>query len=147
MTWEILWMILGFILLIAEMFTATFFIMWFGVSALFTALLTWLWIDSFMIQLLIFAIVSFLMVLFTRKLANKMSGEPSRKITQDEIIGKTGIVTETILSDNSKGLVKMNGQVWRAVSEKGTEIERGKKVTVKRLYGVKIYVEENEQEN
>ena len=147
MTWEILWMILGFILLIAEMFTATFFIMWFGVSALFTALLTWLWIDSFMIQLLIFAIVSFLMVLFTRKLANKMSGEPSRKITQDEIIGKTGIVTETILSDNSKGLVKMNGQVWRAVSEKGIEIERGKKVTVKRLYGVKIYVEENEQEN
>src|SRR6056297_195958 len=147
MTWEILWMILGFILLIAEMFTATFFIMWFGVSALFTALLTWLWIDSFMIQLLIFAIVSFLMILFTRKLANKMSGEPSRKITQDEIIGKTGIVTETILSDNSKGLVKMNGQVWRAVSEKGTEIERGKKVTVKRLYGVKIYVEENEQEN
>lgn len=147
MSWEIIWMILGFILLIAEMFTASFFIMWFGISALFTALLSWLWIDSFTLQLLIFAIVSFLLVLFTRKLANKMSGEPSRKITQDEIIGKTGIVTETILSDNSKGLVKMNGQVWRAVSEKGTEIERGKTVIVKRLYGVKIYVEEIESEN
>jgi len=147
MSWEIIWMILGFILLIAEMFTVTFFIMWFGVSALFTALLSWLWIDSFTLQLLIFAIVSFLLVLFTRKLANKMSGEPSRKITQDEIIGKTGIVTETILSDNSKGLVKMNGQVWRAVSENGTEIERGRKVIVKRLYGVKIYVEEIEKEN
>src|SRR6056297_469018 len=147
MSWEIIWMILGFILLIAEMFTATFFIMWFGVSALFTALLSWLWIDSFTLQLLIFAIISFLLVLFTRKLANKMSGEPSRKITQDEIIGKTGIVTETILSDNSKGLVKMSGQEWRAVSEKGTEIERGTKVVVKRLYGVKIYVEEQGPEN
>jgi len=147
MSLEIVWMILGFILLIAEMFTASFFIMWFGVSALFTALVSWLWIDSFTLQLVIFAGVSFLLVLFTRKLANKMSGEPSRKITQDEIIGKTGIVTETILSDNSKGLVKMNGQIWRAVSEKGTEIERGKKVVVKRLYGVKIYVEELELEN
>ena len=147
MSSEIVWMILGFLLLIAEMFTATFFIMWFGVSALFTALLSWLWIDSFLVQLLIFAVVSFLLVLFTRKLANKMSGEPSRKITQDEIIGKTGIVTETILDDNSKGLVKMNGQEWRAVSEKGNEIEKGKKVVVKRLYGVKIYVEELEQEN
>lgn len=147
MSWEIIWMILGFLLLIAEMFTVTFFIMWFGISALFTALVSWLWIDSFTLQLLIFAIVSFLLVLFTRKLANKMSGEPSRKITQDEIIGKTGVVTETILSDNSKGLVKMNGQVWRAVSEKGVEIERGKTVVVKRLYGVKIYVEEIEQEN
>src|SRR6056297_1674657 len=145
MSLEIIWMILGFILLIAEMFTVTFFIMWFGVSALFTALLTWLWIDSFTLQLLIFAIVSFLLVLFTRRLANKMSGEPSRKITQDDIIGKTGIVTETILSNNSRGLVKLNGQVWRAVSEKGEEIEKGKRVIVKRLYGVKIYVEEMEE--
>jgi len=147
MSSEILWMIFGFLLLIAEMFTTTFFIMWFGISALFTALLSWLWIDSFTLQLLLFAVVSFLLVLFTRKLANRMSGEPSRKITQDEIIGKTGIVTETILMDNSKGLVKLNGQQWRAVSEKGTEIERGKKVVVKRLYGVKIYVEQIEEEN
>jgi membrane protein implicated in regulation of membrane protease activity len=138
-------MIFGFILLITEMFTTTFFVMWFGISALFTALVSWLWIDSFALELLIFAVVSFLLVLFTRRLANKMSGEPSRKITQDEIIGKTGTVTETILSDNSRGLVKMNGQVWRAVSEKGVEIERGKKVVVKSLHGVKIYVEEIEE--
>ena len=145
MSREIIWMIFGFILLITEMFTTTFFIMWFGISALLTALVSWLWIDSFTLELLIFAGVSFLLVLFTRRLANKMSGEPSRKITQDEIIGKTGMVTETILSDNSRGLVKMNGQVWRAVSEKGVEIERGKRVVVKRLYGVKIYVEEIEE--
>ncbi len=147
MSREIIWMIFGFILLITEMFTTTFFIMWFGISALLTALVSWLWIDSFTLELLIFAGVSFLLVLFTRRLANKMSGEPSRKITQDEIIGKTGMVTETILSDNSKGLVKMNGQVWRAVSEKGVEIERGKSVIVKRLYGVKIYVEEIEEKD
>ncbi len=145
MSREIIWMIFGFILLITEMFTTTFFIMWFGISALLTALVSWLWIDSFTLELLIFAGVSFLLVLFTRRLANKMSGEPSRKITQDEIIGKTGMVTETILSDNSRGLVKMNGQVWRAVSEKGVEIERGRSVVVKRLYGVKIYVEEIEE--
>jgi membrane protein implicated in regulation of membrane protease activity len=145
MSREIIWMIFGFILLITEMFTTTFFVMWFGISALFTALVSWLWIDSFALELLIFAVVSFLLVLFTRRLANKMSGEPSRKITQDEIIGKTGTVTETILSDNSRGLVKMNGQVWRAVSEKGVEIERGKKVIVKSLHGVKIYVEEIEE--
>ncbi|MFW6263158.1 MAG: NfeD family protein [Thermotogota bacterium] len=147
MSREIIWMIFGFILLITEMFTTTFFIMWFGVSALFTALVSWLWIDSVTLELLIFAVVSFLLVLFTRRFANKMSGEPTRKITQDEIIGKIGMVTETILSDNSKGLVKMNGQVWRAVSEKGVEIEKGKSVIVKRLYGVKIYVEETEREN
>ncbi|MEA1884431.1 MAG: NfeD family protein [Thermotogota bacterium] len=145
MSREIIWMIFGFILLITEMFTTTFFIMWFGVSALFTALVSWLWIDSFTLELLIFAGVSFLLVLFTRRLTNKMSGEPSRKITQDEIIGKTGMVTETILSDSSRGLVKMNGQVWRAVSEKGIEIERGRRVVVKKLYGVKIYVEEIEE--
>ncbi|HPF16733.1 MAG TPA: NfeD family protein [Thermotogota bacterium] len=147
MSWEIVWMILGFVLLIAEMFTATFFIMWFGVSALITALFSWLWVSSVTIQLLIFAICSFLLVLFTKKLTNKFSGEPSRKITQDEIIGKIGLVTETILSDNSKGIVKIDGQEWRACSISGVVIEKGKEVVIKRLQGVKLYVQEGDAKN
>jgi len=145
MSREIIWMILGFVLLIAEMFTTTFFIMWFGVSALFTALVSWLWVDSLTFQLLIFAVCSFLLVLFTRKLTNKFSGEPSRKITQDEIIGKIGLVTETILADHSKGIVKIDGQEWRACSVNGVEIEKGKNVVIQRLQGVKIYVKKQEE--
>jgi len=145
MSREIIWMILGFVLLIAEMFTTTFFIMWFGVSALFTALLSWLWVDSLTFQLLIFAVCSFLLVLFTRKLTNKFSGEPSRKITQDEIIGKIGLVTETILADHSKGIVKIDGQEWRACSVNGVEIEKGENVVIQRLQGVKIYVKKQEE--
>jgi len=145
MSREIIWMILGFVLLIAEMFTTTFFIMWFGVSALFTALVSWLWVDSLTFQLLIFAVCSFLLVLFTRKLTNKFSGEPSRKITQDEIIGKIGLVTETILADHSKGIVKIDGQEWRACSVNGVEIEKGENVVIQRLQGVKIYVKKQEE--
>lgn len=141
MSVEIFWMILGFALLIGEMFTTSFFLMWFGISALLTAFISWFWIDSFVVELLIFAVLSFVLVLTTRRFANRISGEPSRKIIQDDIIGKEAYVTETILADNSKGLVKVLGQEWRAVTELGQRIEKGANVKVIRLHGVKLTVE------
>ena len=92
-------------------------------------------------ELLIFALVSFVLVLTSRRFANRISGEPSRKITQDDIIGKEAHVTQTILEDNSKGLVRIRGQEWRAVTELGQRIEKGAQVKVIKLHGVKLTVE------
>ncbi len=140
MSAEIFWMILGFAFLIMEIFTTSFFIMWFGLAGLITALVSWLWIDSFMLQLLIFAVSSFILVLYTRKMANRIAKDPTRKITQDNIIGKEGTVIELITSDGSKGIVKVLGQEWRAVSDNETAIEKGSKVEILNLTGVKLTV-------
>jgi membrane protein implicated in regulation of membrane protease activity len=142
MSAEIFWMILGFAFLILEIFTTSFFIMWFGLAGLITALASWLWIDSFSIQLVIFAVSSFILVLFTRTLADKVSKDSPRKITQDNIIGKEGIVVETITADNSKGIVKIFGQDWRAVTDGEAEIQKGSYVKILSLRGVKITVKQ-----
>ncbi len=54
----ILWTILGAILIVAEIFTSGFVLLWFGVGALAAALLAIIGIDSLAIQFLTFAIVS-----------------------------------------------------------------------------------------
>ena len=54
----ILWTILGGFLIVAEIFTSGFVLLWFGVGALAAALLAIIGIDSLAIQFLTFAIVS-----------------------------------------------------------------------------------------
>jgi len=133
-------MILGFAFLIMEIFTTSFFIMWFGLAGLITALVAWLWVDSFIIQLVVFAVSSFILVLYTRKMANHISKDSPRKITQDNIIGKEGTVVEPITSDGSKGIVKVLGQEWRAIPEDERDIGKGSKVEIISLTGVKLTV-------
>ncbi len=137
---DIIWLILGFLFLILEMFTVTFFALLFGIAAMITALLAWLWIDSITLQILLFAAFSFILILFAKKFANRISQDSTRKIAQDEIIGKIGYVTSTIRADGSKGLVKILGEEWRAIPVDDEPIEQGSKVEVLSLTGVKLTV-------
>jgi len=61
--------------------------------------------------------VSAILVLSTRRLAKKLSGEQIRSINVDDIVGKEALVIERV--DNkagTAGVVKVNGDMWRAVS-------------------------------
>ena len=54
----VLWCILGAILIVAEMFTSGFVLLWFGIGALAAAFAGLIGIDSLLIQFMIFAVVS-----------------------------------------------------------------------------------------
>ncbi|MDD8053883.1 MAG: NfeD family protein, partial [Thermotogota bacterium] len=66
---------------------------------------------------------------------------PSRLISQDEMIGKDGVVSETITADGGKGLVRINKDIWRARPLKDQEILAGVKVKVIELKGVTVTVD------
>src|SRR5437764_6373596 len=54
----IFWAILGAILIVAEIFTTGFVLLWFGIGALAAGLAALLGVNSIIVQFLIFAIVS-----------------------------------------------------------------------------------------
>ncbi len=63
-TW-ILWIVLGLILIITEIFTLGFVLLWFGFGALAAALASWLGF-GFGLQFLIFAVVSVALTAMSR---------------------------------------------------------------------------------
>ncbi len=131
------WLILGVILMVAEIFTPTFFIFWFGVGAMVAALVS-LYFGVY-VQVLTFGAVSMVLVLLTRRLV--LSWEPSRKIHVEEIVGKEALVIETIDNKQGTGLVKINGDVWRAFSEDDDVIvEKGEHVKILRVEGAHVVV-------
>src|SRR5258707_1413783 len=74
----IFWTILGAILIIAEVFTTGFVLLWFGIGALAAALAGLLGVNSIALQFLIFAIVSIALTTASRTIfVNYFSREKS----------------------------------------------------------------------
>ncbi|AFK06661.1 MULTISPECIES: NfeD family protein [Mesotoga] len=135
------WMIFGVVLLVAEILTPTFFFLWFSIGS-FLAGLTAMFSFSLGWQVLVFALSSTLLVLLTRPIARKLSkGDSPKKMYIDGLVGSRGRVTVEINPQLEKGLVRIEGEDWRAASLNGETIPVDSLVRVTRLEGTLIYVE------
>lgn len=139
----ILWLVLGVGLIVAEVFTLGFVLLWFGIGAVAAALVGLLG-GGFLLQFLVFAAVSIGLTVMSRTiLTNYFShAEKDRvKTGVDSLPGKIGTVT--IASDGAmnEGAVKVFGSTWTAFPiDDDTKLITGEKVEVVEVRGSSIYV-------
>ncbi|HOJ89141.1 MAG TPA: NfeD family protein [Pseudothermotoga sp.] len=138
----VVWLIFGVIFVIGEIFTPTFFLFWFGIGAFVASAVSVAF--GTLIQVITFIVVSGLLVILTRPLTKKLTKEQPRKIHVDEIIGKIGSVVETVNNEQGKGLVKIDGDIWRAYSKDDSIIQEGEKVKILRVEGAHVVVEKSQ---
>ena len=117
---EIVWSLIGFVLLILEFSIPGVFIVFFGIGACITAIVCLFTDVSLNAQLTIFIISSVVLLLFFRKWFKRIFVGRIRsrqKVTEDleEYAGEKAIVTEQI-TGNKKGKVEFRGTVWGAES-------------------------------
>ena len=133
------WLLLAGICVIIESFTLGFFVFWFAIGALF-ALIVSLFTTNIIIQSVVFVVTSTLLLLLTKPLIKSFVKIPKAKATNVySLINKEGIVLENIDSLNSTGKVKVNGELWSAVSD--TNIPKDSKIKVISIDGVKLKVQ------
>lgn len=134
------WVILAAFFIVAEIFTAGFFLLCFGIGAAVAAVLAFLHVGATW-QLLVFVVVSFVIFLFSRRLADRITPESPIKTGIDRLIGKIGIVLEDIEPMSLKGRVRLDQEEWRAQCESEEKIKKGKRVKVLRIDGTRVIVE------
>jgi len=139
----ILWLVLGVGLIVAEVFTLGFVLLWFGIGAIAAALVGLLG-GGFWLQFLVFAAVSTALTLMSRTIfANYFShadGE-SLKSGVDSLPGKIGTVTTASKGALNEGAVKVFGSTWTAFPiDDETKLVEGEKVEVVEVKGSSIYV-------
>lgn len=139
MAWVIIWLIAAAVLIIMEIVSLGLTTIWFAGGALVAALMAYLGLH-WIIQVLIFAVVSLLLLLFTRPLAVKHLMKEPEKTNVEGLIGKTGYVTKTINNLKAEGEVKLNGMEWTARSKDDEVIEENEEVIVEEISGVKLVV-------
>lgn len=137
----IIWSLIFAICLIIEIITLGLTTIWFAGGALVAAISVF-FNAAFVIQVLIFAVVSLVLLITTRPIALKhFNLSNMTKTNVESLIGKQVIVTETIDNLKSTGQVKANGLEWTARSANETDIiPEGTEVTIDSVSGVKLIV-------
>lgn len=141
----IFWLLLGVGLIIAEVFTLGFVLLWFGVGAIVAAIVGLLFPGGgFLLQFLVFAIVSITLTAMSRTIFSKYLShrdEDTVKMGVDSLPGQIGMVTVASKGALHEGAVKVYGSTWTAFPIDGeTELTEGEKVEVVSVKGSSIYV-------
>ncbi|HZM97930.1 MAG TPA: NfeD family protein [Pyrinomonadaceae bacterium] len=141
----VLWCVLGAILIVAEIFTSGFVLLWFGIGALAAAFLGFLGVDSLAIQFMAFAVVSIALTaasrtIFVNYFSREKSGQSLRSGV-DALPGKIGTVVSSSRGALQEGAVKVFGSTWTAYPAPGEPpLEAGERVCVESVEGASIYV-------
>ncbi len=139
----IFWLVLGVVLIIAEVFTLGFVLFWFGIGAIAASFIGLLG-GGFLLQFLVFAIVSIALTAMSRTIFAKYLShrdEDALKMGVDSLPGQIGTVTIGSQGALKEGAVKVYGSTWTAFPIDGeTALAEGEKVEVVSVKGSSIYV-------
>lgn len=134
------WLVIGIVLLVIELMTTYFLVIFFSIGA-FSAAIIALLTDSIAIQMISFCIVSCIGTIVGRDILLKYFNvnKVIKPSNVDAMIGKHGTVIKIVTTDEY-GLVRVDGEVWSAKSYDGVILYEGKNIIVKGVDGVKLLV-------
>jgi membrane protein implicated in regulation of membrane protease activity len=139
------WLLLGLVLLAAELATpGGFYILFFGLAALIVGALAGMeWLNTAWLQWLLFSILSILsLFLFRNSLLLWMNAhEPVENV--DSMIGETAVLTEDVPPGNP-GKVELRGTIWSARNAGQTVLTKGHRARVEKIEGLTLWIKPDE---
>lgn len=133
------WMIAMWIFIIVEVVSPNLVSLWFALGSIL-ALIAANYKLGFQWQMVIFLIVSIILLSLLRPIYIKYIKVRNIKTNVNALIGEEGFVTADINNIESKGLVRVKGQIWSARSQDEDIISSGTKIQVLKIEGVKLIV-------
>jgi len=134
------WLIALVVFLIIEIITLGLTTIWFASGALIGFITAWLGMPLG-IQLAVFFVVSFVLLIFTRPVVQKRLNSSRIKTNVNSMIGKEGKVVKDIDNFNETGQIIVDGMEWMARSaDESEKIAAGQKVVIQEIRGVKAIV-------
>ena len=137
------WIILGCVLLAAEILAPGVFLLWIGVAALLTGGLSfqlsgwesWTW----QVQVVVFLALSLASAWIGSRIVRareQKSDQPLLNLRAEQLIGRSAIVTDPIV--NGVGRVRLGDTTWRVT---GPDLPAGSHVRIIRADGSELAVE------
>ena len=140
-----IWLIILIICIIVEAATMGLTMVWFAGGSVVAAIAAALKAPM-IVQIILFLIVSFLMVFFTRPIAVKYFNKQRVKTNVESLIGRQAIVISEIDNLQGIGQVTVGGQEWSARStDDDIKLAVGTVVDIMAVSGVKLIVREEVQ--
>lgn len=131
-----IWVVLGLVLIIVEMFSLSLVLLFFGVSALVIAVLKYAGLNNLPVEIALFAVLGIAgLLLFRGKLRRSLKSQPELSIDRN-----TPIVLSEDIPARGSSKIEYQGVLWTAVNDSDTPMTKGTKVFIQRTEGVKIII-------
>lgn len=138
--WAI-WVVIGVLLLIAEMGTLSFYLLWLAIGALAGAVIAMIVPDAIVLQVLVSIIVALLLTVFTKPLTVRMRKSKGFQDAIYQLVGQDGIVISEIPLEGL-GIVKVGNETWSAQSV--VPLSKGTAIIVVQSYNTSLQVQKRE---
>jgi membrane protein implicated in regulation of membrane protease activity len=140
-----IWLILGALFIVAEIFTPGFVLLWFGIGAIVAALLSLTGLVGLPLQVIIFLVVSVALTIASRTIFERvlMRGSPGSGLKSgiDSLPGRVAVVVSGSEGAMGEGAIRVFGSTWRAFPIEGEEpLREGEQVRIERVEGTSVYV-------
>ncbi|MDN6275112.1 NfeD family protein [Psychrobacter sp.] len=144
------WLVLGFILLIVEMFVPTFASLWFGAAAIIVAALLWLLPMSVSAQIIVWLVLSAVFLLAWFKFIKPLSVDRTKAgLGGSVIVGETGMIIVQPQPDRA-GMVRFSVPIVGAAEwmcrTRGEQVAVGERVVVTDIVGNELVVSSMESQ-
>ena len=137
------WIIALVVFAIAEASTGAVVSLWFMGGSLVAFLLAVFGVPIWL-QILCFVVVSFVLLLLLRPRLRKTVENKKVATNADSLVGKVILVTEDIDNLRNKGVVRVSGVDWAAITVDGEPIFKDTPVRIVSVHGAKLCVEKAE---
>ena len=118
--WWVIWLVIAIIMLVIEVVTTGLATLWFALGAI-VAMVMDLCGASVASQIIVMAAVSVvcfvLCMIWVRPKLESLRKKNIQRTNADRLIGKEGVVIVPLNAAESKGQVKVDGQVWSAKAD------------------------------
>ncbi|MEX2460698.1 MAG: NfeD family protein [Paenibacillaceae bacterium] len=138
--WTI-WLVIGILLIIAEMTTLTFYLLWLAIGAFAATLVALVTPDAIVLQVLVGVIVALILTFYTKRLTRGMRKSKGFTDVIYQLVGQEGHVISDI-PEEGLGIVKVGNETWSAQSE--TPLRKGTPVIVIQSSSTVLQVQKRE---
>lgn len=138
---DLIWLLAGLALMLAELATPGFILFFFGLGALVASVWAWTGMGGLGSQLIVFLVSSLVFLVTLRKYAAGMfRGKKSQTggLPDDDFVGQRALVVEEINPAHLKGKIELHGTRWNATAD--APISRGTQVEILSRKGLTLLV-------
>lgn len=141
------WLLLAAIFIVIEIISLGLTTIWFAGGA-FVAALAGLAGANLIVQLVLFAVVSIVLLVVTRPIAKKYLDSKTEKTNAEALVGQNAIVLDEVNNLLETGRAKINGMEWTARSkDDSVTIPEGSVAKIVEIQGVKLILEKTSEKS
>ncbi len=133
-----IWLAVMIMALVCEGITTALVSIWFAPGAVVSMILAALEVPIWIQSVVFFAVSVVSVIVFQAVFRKKLAKGKKVATNTDRLIGEKAVVSEKIDNIRAEGCIKINGQLWSALSEDGNIIFENEIVEIVAISGVKL---------